>query len=191
MIRTILLLLSLFLSSCTNGQTWTTYTVQKGETYCTPTISGTVGEKLEYYFRLDSTWSQLYQSPDNSTHKVCGISDLFGRNSIRLGVRRAETVKEGLIACPYIHDRGKFTYTAFKDSTGKNLLLKYETRYYCQISKIGNAWDITLYNGTVKIAYSVAQINISPIGRRRSGMYVEVGSGPSLWDIQTEIEFIK
>jgi hypothetical protein len=188
---TILLLLSLFFSSCTNGQSWTTYTVKKGETYCTPTISGSVGEKLEYYFRLDSTWSQLYQSPDNSTHKVCGISDLFGRNSIRLGVRRAETVKGGLVACPYIHDRGKFTYTAFKDSIGKALILRYNVKYFCSIKKIGNAWSITLYEGQTKIAYYVAQINISAIGRRMSGVYVEVGTGGSLWDIRTDISFLK
>jgi hypothetical protein len=184
------LLILLLFSSCTSGQV-TTYTVHKGKTYCEPSISGQAGEKLGFFFTLKKSWSQLYENTDNSTHKISGVSDLFGRNSIRLGVRRADTFKDGLIACPYIHDRGKFTYTAFKDSTGKNLLLKYETRYYCQISKIGNAWSITLYEGQTKIAYSVAQINISPIGRRRSGMYVEVGSGPSLWDIQTEIELIK
>jgi len=95
------------------------------------------------------------------------------------------------VACPYIHDRGKLTYTAFKDSSGKALILRYNVKYFCSIKKIGNAWSITLYEGQTKIAYSVAQINISAIGRRLSGMYVEVGSGPSLWDIQTEIEFIK
>lgn len=189
--RTILLLLSLFLCSCSAPAQVTTYTVHKGKTYCEPSISGQAGEKLGFFFTLKKSWSQLYENPDNSTHKIAGISDLFGRNSIRLGVRRADTFKEGLITCPYIHNQGKFSYTAFKDSTGKNLLLQYEVRYFCQIKKIGNAWDITLYNGTTKIAYSVAQINISSIGRRLSGMYVEVGSGPSLWDIQTEIEWIK
>ena len=184
------LLILLLFSSCTSGQV-TTYTVHKGKTYCEPSISGQAGEKLGFFFTLKKSWSQLYENTDNSTHKISGVSDLFGRNSIRLGVRRADTVKDGLIACPYLHNQGKFTYTAFKDSTGKNLLLQYEVRYFCQIKKIGNAWDITLYNGTVKIGYSVAQINISAIGRRLSGMYVEVGSGPSLWDIQTEIEFIK
>lgn len=191
MIRTILLLLSLLFSSCGNAQQWTTYTVTKGSTYCTPTISGTASAKLEYYFILDSTWSQLYQSPDNSTHKVCGISDLFGRNSIRLGVRRADRERNGLIACPYIHDRGKFTYTAFKDSLGGNLLLKYNTKYFCSIKLIGNAWAITLYEGQTKIAYYIAQINISSIGRRKSGVYIEVGSGGSLWDIRTDIAFVK
>lgn len=184
------LLILLLFSSCTSGQV-TTYTVHKGETYCTPTISGTCGEKLEYYFRLDSTWSQLYQSPDNSTHKICGVSDIFGRNSLRLGVRRADRERNGLIACPYIHNRGQIVYTAFKDSTGVNLLLKYNVKYFCSIKKIGNAWSITLYEGQTKIAYSVAQINISSIGRRLSGVYVEVGSGGSLWDIRTDISFIK
>ena len=189
--RTILLLLSFFLCSCSSPAQVTTYTVHKGKTYCEPSIGGQAGEKLSFYFTLKKSWSQLYSNPDNSTHKIAGISDLFGRNSIRLGVRRADTFKEGLIACPYIHNQGKFTYTAFKDSTGKNLVLQYEVRYLCLIKKIGNAWDITLYNGQTKIAYSVAQINIYSIGRRLSGMYVEVGSGPSLWDIQTEIEWIK
>lgn len=184
------LLILLLFSSCANSQV-TTYTVHKGQTYCEPSIGGGAGEKLGFFFTLKKSWSQLYENTDNSTHKISGISDLFGRNSIRLGVRRADTFKDGLIACPYIHNGGKFTYTAFKDSTGKNLLLKYEIRYFCQISKIGNAWSITIYEGQNKIAYSIAQINISAIGRRRSGMYVEVGSGPSLWDIQTEIEFIK
>ena len=142
-------------------------------------------------FILDSTWAQLYQSPDNSTHKVCGISDLFGRNSIRLGVRRADRERNGLIAVPYIHDRGKFSYTAFKDSTGANVLLTYGVKYFCQIKSIGNAWSITIYQGQKKIAYSIAQINISPIGRRLSGVYIEVGSVGSLWDIRTDIAFVK
>lgn len=189
--RTILLLISLLFYGCGNAQQWTTYTVHKGETYCTPTISGGIGEKLDYYFVLDSTWNQLYQSPDNSTHKVCGISDLFGRNSLRLGVRRADRERNGLIACPYIHDRGKIVYTAFKDSLGGNLLLKYNTKYFCSIKKIGNAWSISLYEGQTKIAYSIAQINISSIGRRLSGVYIEVGSVGSLWDIRTDIAIIK
>lgn len=189
--KTILLLISLLFYGCGNAQQWTTYTVHKGETYCTPTISGGVGEKLDFYFVLDSTWKQLYLNPDNSTHKICGVSDLFGRNSIRLGVRRADRDRNGLIACPYIHDRGKFTYTAFKDSLGGNLLLKYNTKYFCQIKKIGNAWSISLYEGQTKIAYSIAQINISPIGRRLSGVYIEVGSVGSLWDIRTDIAIIK
>ena len=191
MIRTILLLLSLFFSSCTNAQQWTTYTVHKGETYCTPTISGGIGEKLDFYFVLDSTWRQLYLNPDNSTHKICGVSDLFGRNSLRLGVRRADRERNGLIAVPYIHDRGKFSYTAFKDSTGANVLLTYGVKYFCQIKSIGNAWSITIYQGQKKIAYSIAQINISPIGRRLSGVYIEVGSVGSLWDIRTDIAFVK
>lgn len=189
--RTILLLLSLFIYGCGNAQQFTTYTVHKGEMYCTPKISGGVSERLDFYFVLDSTWKQLYLNPDNSTHKICGVSDLFGRNSLRLGVRRSDRERNGLIACPYIHDRGKFTYTAFKDSLGGNLLLKYNTKYFCQIKSIGNAWSITIYQGQKKIAYSIAQINISPIGRRLSGVYIEVGSVGSLWDIRTDIAFVK
>lgn len=189
--KNLLLLLTLLFSSCTNAQQWTTYTVHKGETYCTPNISGGVGERLDFYFVLDSTWKQLYLNPDNSTHKICGVSDLFGRNSLRLGVRRADRDRNGLIAVPYVHNRGVIDYTAFKDSLGGNLLLKYNTKYFCQIKKIGNAWSMTLYEGQKKIAYSIAQINISSIGRRLSGVYIEVGSSPSLWDIRTDIAIVK
>ena len=189
--RTILLLLSLFVYGCGNAQQFTTYTVKKGETYCTPDISGGVGERLDFYFVLDSTWKQLYLNPDNSTHKICGVSDLFGRNSIRIGVRRADRERNGLIAVPYIHNKGKIDYTAFKDSTGANVLLTYGVKYFCQIKSIGNAWSITIYQGQKKIAYSIAQISISPIGRRLSGVYIEVGSSPSLWDIRTDIAFVK
>lgn len=188
--KALILILSLFLYSCAPAQV-TTYTVHKGKTYCEPSIGGQARENLSFYFTLKKSWNQLYLNTDNSTHKISGISDLFGRNSLRLGVRRAESVKDGLIACPYIHNKGVFSYTAFKDSSGKNLLLNYDTKYLCIIKKIGNAWDITLYKDQTKIAYSIAQISMSSIGRRISGMYVEVGSGPSLWDIQTDINFIK
>ena len=189
--RTILLLLSLLFASCGNAQQFTTYTVHNGETYCTPKISGGVSERLDFYFVLDSTWKQLYLNPDNSTHKICGVSDLFGRNSLRLGVRRADRERNGLIAVPYIHNQGKIDYTAFKDSIGANVLLTYGVKYFCQIKKIGNAWQISVYQGQTKIAYAIAQINISPIGRRLSGVYIEVGSSPSLWDIRTDIAIMK
>ena len=180
-----LLILLLLFSSC-KAQTMKTYWVYKGNTYCTPKISGTVGNSLSADVIIGDDWRQLYSSPDNSTHKIIGISDLFGNNSIRLGVRRADTNKEGLIAVPYIHNKGKIQYTPFKTATG-NLLLKYGTLYHIEIIKVAEGWKISIYENGLLLSDYIAPITISSVGRRLSGMYVEVGSGASLWNVSAQI----
>lgn len=171
----------------------TTYTVYKGEKYPSPKMWGSVGDRLEFDFILDESWNQLYSNVDNSTHKICGVSDFLGNNSIRLGVRRRPEPIEGLVAVPYLHVNGKIVYGQFDN----RVILLYKQKYKVLIVRVdSNLWVTKLFqvvgNTPILLAtysnYSMTGIS-SP--RRLSGVYIEVGSWPSLWDIKTEIEIIK
>ena len=151
---------------------------------------GTCGERLEFDFILDESWNQLYLDADNSTHKICGVSDLFGSNSMRLGVRRRPEPVEGLVAVPYLHINGKIVYGSFDN----RVILLYKQRYKCIIQKVSNYWTMKLFqvvgNTAILIATCNQAMSISwPY--RLSGTYIEVGSAPSKWKIKTEIEIIK
>lgn len=169
----------------------TTYLVKKGQKYPTPRLWGTVGDRLEFDFILDESWNKLYSNIDNSTHKICGVSDLFGSNSIRLGVRRRPEPVEGLVAVPYLHVNGKIVYGQFDN----RVILLYKTQYKVLITRIdSNLWVTKLFqvvgNTLILLATCNHVMSISS-PRRLSGVYIEVGSQPSLWDIKTEIEIIK
>lgn len=168
-----------------------TYTVYKGQTYAQPSLIGAVGERLTFDFILDYTWLQLYQNADNSTHKICGVSDLFGRNSLRMGTRRADKKVDSLIAVPYIHNKGVINYTPFRDLAGRIVKITWGVKYRCYITKVATGWKIELWNydKEIKLAECIAPINITGI-RRLSGMYIEPGSGPSLWTISSQIQII-
>ena len=179
----------LCLSSCKAQTSLTTYTVNAGSTYATPSIQRPAKDTVKFWFRLNPDWSQLYLSQDNSTHKICGVSDLFGRNSLRLGVRRATTERNGLVAVPYTHKSGKIDYTAFKDSLGRNVFISYDSLYYCKVYKVATGWCIDLFDSRMNLLCSATKpITISALGRYVSGTYIEVGSSPSPWTIRTEIE---
>lgn len=188
-----LVTIATFLGFYTQAQTLTSYTVYKGSMYPDPPLTGTVGNTLEAYVYLDYTWNQLYLSSDNSTHKIVGVSDFVGRNSLRLGVRRATTSMDGVIAVCYYHKNGKFYYPALKDSTGKNFIMKYETGYFVRIYKVSTGWSIELYDdtGNILLATATVPISVSSFLRRLQGPYIEVGSGPSLWTIVTKIKILK
>lgn len=176
---------------CNNRFKMVTYTVYKGQKYPSPKIWGSVGDQLEFDFILDQSWNQLYSNVDNSTHKICGVSDLFGNNSIRLGVRRRPEPIDGLVAVPYLHVNGKIVYGQFDN----RVILLYNQKYKVLITRIdSNLWLTKLYqmvgNTSILLATCNHVISISS-PRRLSGIYIEVGSQPSLWDIKTEIEIIK
>lgn len=169
----------------------TTYTVKKGQKYPTPRLWGVVGDRLEFDFILQDSWNQLYLSEDNSTHKICGVSDLFGKNSIRLGVRRRAEPIDGLVAVPYLHINGKIVYGVFDRRT----ILSYNKRYKIKLIDLSTMNPkMGLYEvlGNTEV-YLTSSVNAMTINgpRRLGGPYIEVGSGPSLWDIKTEIEIIK
>lgn len=169
----------------------TTYLIKKGQKYPTPRLWGSVGDRLEFDFILDESWNQLYSNVDNSTHKICGVSDLFGNNSIRLGVRRRPEPIDGLVAVPYLHVNGKIVYGQFDN----RVILLYNQKYKVLITRVNsNLWLTKLYqmvgNTPILLATCNHVISISS-PRRLSGIYIEVGSQPSLWDIKTEIEIIK
>lgn len=175
---------------CNNRFKMVTYTVYKGQKYPSPKMWGSVGDRLEFDFILDESWNQLYSNVDNSTHKICGVSDLFGNNSIRLGVRRRPEPIDGLVAIPYIHIKGKIIY----GSLDSRVILNYNKKYKCTIRKDGTFWIMQIFeiigNTSILLATCNHVMSISS-PRRLSGIYIEVGSQPSLWDIKTEIEIIK
>lgn len=176
---------------CNNRFNMTTYLIKKGQKYPTPRLWGSVGDRLEFDFILQDSWNQLYSNVDNSTHKICGVSDLFGNNSIRLGVRRRPEPIDGLVAVPYLHVNGKIVYGQFDN----RVILLYNQKYKVLITRVNsNLWLTKLYqmvgNTPILLATCNHVISISS-PRRLSGIYIEVGSQPSLWDIKTEIEIIK
>lgn len=192
-IKLLLIAIILFFSSCSIGQTLTSYTVYPGSSYPEPILTGYVGDTLKAYIYLDYTWNQLYLNPDNSTHKIIGVADLFGKNSLRLGVRRSTNKTDGLVAVNYYHKNGKFYYPALKDTLGKTLFLKYETGYYITIYKTLKAWKMEIYEdtGNKMISSATDSISMASFGRRIQGPYIEVGSSPSPWIITTKIKIIK
>lgn len=192
--KKLLLILTLFFSSCSVGQNLTSYTVYAGKSFPEPSLTGSVGNTLEAYVYIDYTWNQIYLSTDNSTHKIIGVSDLLGKNSLRLGVRRSPNQADGLVAVNYYHKNGKFYYPALKDSLGKPLILKYETGYYIRINKENNIWKMELYEDSMEnklLSSATDSISISSFGRRLQGPYIEVGSSPSPWTIITKIKINK
>jgi hypothetical protein len=167
-----------------------TYVINKGSKYPSPRMIGTCGERLEFDFILNESWNQLYLDPDNSTHKICGVSDLFGSNSMRLGVRRRPEPIEGLVAVPYLHIKGKIDYGNFDN----RIILLYKQRYKCIIQKVSNYWTMKLFQVLGNTSILIATCNDAmSIGwpYRLSGTYIEVGSAPSKWTIKTEIEILK
>lgn len=171
----------------------TNYVVHVGDNYPTPRISGWVGNYLEFRFSLSDNWAQLYNLTDNSTHKIMGVSDLFGSNSMRLGVRRAPLNQNGITAVNYTHVKGKVGYPAIKDHNEKALILHYCAVYTCRIFEAGNQWEIQVWLDGKLLGRLATTMSIpkNVLGRRLSGIYVEVGSQPSPFELNTSIEIVQ
>jgi hypothetical protein len=144
--------------------------------YGFPKLSGKVSGRVEFFFRLHENWKVLYDQPNNNTHKVAGVSDLLGRNSLRLGVRKSGNIdhrERGLIPVAYSHIDGKRAWPAIKTPEGKQIFIEYGTMYFCRIARLDNGWLISLYTSYkvfIGSAFSPVSITWYP---RMSGTYVE------------------
>jgi len=181
---------SLFASTPENG--FVTYINNTLSCYCNPSMGGSVGDFLEFNFILDNSWEQLYTREKNETHKISGVSDLLGNNSMRLGVRRkSKAYANGLMAIMYLHINGLTTYPLInKIGTTQSMVLAYDTEYKCRIwldSTVKNLWHIQLYEGGILIGESSATVGISSMFRRLSGIYIE----PALFTITTYLKIAR
>jgi hypothetical protein len=181
---------SLFASTPENG--FITYLNNSSSPYCSPSMGGSVGDRLEFSFILDKSWGQLYTRDKSESHKIAGVSDLLGNNSLRLGVRRKpKLVVDGLVAVMYLHKNGVTTYDPiYKLGSYTALILNYDKEYSCRIwldPIIENKWHIQVYEGLVLIGESAAIVSISSLFRRLSGIYIE----PAIYSITTYLKIIR
>lgn len=196
-----LLFVGLVLSALCHAQDFKDYKVYPGENYCTPKVTGSVTNELEFCFKLDHSWDQLYLNEELNTQKIAGVGDVNWlssiftfknkNNSLRLGVHRFEKLREGLCAVAYYHKNGKEYWPAMKDQNNKNLCLSYNRTYYCKIYEATGLWkiDLRLYPEMKLISSYSASIAMNN-SRKRQGMYVEPGIIPFTSSIITQIAFL-
>ena len=154
---------------------FTTYVNTPDSAYSSPYANGSVGDVLSFEFILDESWNSLLTREGRNTEKVLGLSDLFGRNSIRLGVRKSVDGKS-LVAVNYVHDKGVTTYEALADSiSGKAVKLVTGKVYKCKIFKdINNNWNLQLSDEQIIISTAFeGKLSISSFIRRVLGVYIE------------------
>jgi len=169
----------------------TTYTVYPGKNYSEPRISGSCGTVYEFDFILNDDWDQLYLIANNDTHKLSGVTDLFGLNSLRLGLRRHPNKVNGLVAVAYTHIKGKTGYPALKDNkSDKPLILYYLQEYKCRIFQDGSYWTIEIYSGGVLLSTQSIRMSIT-LGRKLSAIYVEIDGKPSPYEFTTYLNIIR
>jgi hypothetical protein len=151
---------------------FTTYVNTPDSAYSSPYANGSVGDLLSFEFILDESWNSLLTREGRNTEKVLGLSDLFGGNSIRLGVRKSVDGKS-LVAVNYVHDKGVTTYEALRDQiTAKPYVLKCGVNYSVLICKGIGCWCIQISDGTHTANQNVV-ISISSFMRRVLGVYIE------------------
>jgi hypothetical protein len=174
----------------------TKYIVKKGSRRSKPRISKwcVKANGLQVTFKMGESFSQLYKSEDRSTHKIIGLSDLLGRNSIRLGFRRALTnaFTNQFVPVAYLHIDGKIFYPKIDGVTLETGKI-YQAFFYinartgcydinlCKVNEWGTILQSADYQTLVKIDSSC---------KRLQGIYVEVGSKASLWDLDMEVEYV-
>jgi len=173
----------------------TNYIIKKGSRTSSPSISKWCIKEntLTARFKLGASFSQLYEVADNSTHKIIGLSDLLGRNSIRMGFRRKPTdnFKDEFVPVAYLHINGKIQYPKIP-----GMILKIGKTYEVTIYKnVLGYYDIKLdalddYGYVIHSAQYLSIVQL-PIGcKRLQGIYVEVGSKSSLWNLDMEVEYV-
>lgn len=161
-----------------------TVTVLKGEKYGHPFSRTACGESIEFYFRLSDDWMGLYNYSDNSTHKICGISDLLGLYSVRVGIRRKQVEANSFALVAYTHNFGKTAYPRMCN-------IKTGEIYYCKIYKN----SMGLYSIDVYLVLADRSILLTSyptivskiVFPRLSGTYVEFGSKASPLDLKTQL----
>jgi hypothetical protein len=162
---------------------------------------------LSFTFTLMDGWEKqlALDDEDTYTHKVAGISDLFGRNSVRLGIRKAP-VKNMISQSPefmykpfmYIHRKGNTIMLPIY-----NFIIIPGVEYRCNIGLDNGMYylDIcrvsmpNIWNGFNSLDYvrivedQATKIWLFP---RLAGPWFETKDeeGPS-FDLTTEITIIK
>jgi hypothetical protein len=172
----------------------TNYIIKKGSRTSSPSISKWCVNQntLTARFKLGASFSQLYEVADNSTHKIIGLSDLLGRNSIRMGFRRkpTDTFKDEFVPVAYLHIDGKIQYPKIE-----GIILKTGKTYEVTIYK--NAfgyYDIKLnalddYGYMIYSTQYLSLVQLPSSCKRLQGIYIEVGSKSSLWNLDMELEY--
>ena len=161
-----------------------TVTVLKGEKYGHPFTRTSCGESIGFYFRLSDDWMGLYNYSDNSTHKICGISDPLGLYSVRVGIRRKQVEANSFALVAYTHNFGKRAYP-------RMCYVKTGEIYYCKIYKTtAGLYAIDIYlvldnRNILLTSYTTIVSNI--MFPRLSGTYVEFGSKASPLDLKTQL----
>jgi len=173
----------------------TKYIVKKGSKTSSPLISKWCVKEntLTARFKLGESFTQLYEVTDNSTHKIIGLSDLLGRNSIRLGIRRKPSgeFNDEFVPVAYLHINGKTHYPRVEGITLK-IGVMYEVTIY---KNAFGYYDMKIdeydqYNSIIKSGSYLSLVQLPTGCKRLQGIYVEVGSKPSLWDLDMEVEYV-
>jgi hypothetical protein len=173
----------------------TNYIIKKGSRTSSPSISKWCvnANTLTARFKLGESFTQLYEVTDNSTHKIIGLSDLLGRNSIRMGFRRkpTDTFKDEFVPVAYLHINGKTQYPKIEGITLKIGVIYDVTMY----KNVHGYYDIKIdeydkYNTIIKSGSYLSLVQLPSSCKRLQGIYVEVGSKASLWDLDMEVEYV-
>ena len=172
----------------------TNYIIKKGSRTSSPSISKWCVNQntITARFKLGESFSQLYEVTDNSTHKIIGLSDLLGRNSIRMGFRRKPTADfiHEFVPVAYLHIDGKIQYPKIP-----GMILKIGKSYEVTIYKnVLGYYDIKIdeldeFNYPIKTAQYLSLVQLPTGCKRLQGIYVEVGSKSSLWNLDMEVEY--
>ena len=171
------------------------YIIKKGSRTSSPSISKWCVKEntLTARFKLGASFSQLYEVTDNSTHKIIGLSDLLGRNSIRLGIRRKPSgeFNDEFVPVAYLHIDGKIQYPKIEGMTLK-IGKTYEVTIY---KNVLGYYDIKLdalddYGYSIHSAQYLSLVQLPTGCKRLQGIYVEVGSKASLWNLDMEVEYV-
>ncbi len=173
----------------------TNYIIKKGSRTSSPSISNwcVKANTLTARFKLGASFSQLYEVADNSTHKIIGLADLLGRNSIRMGFRRKPTNDfiDEFVPVAYLHIDGKIQYPKIP-----GMILKIGKTYEVSIYKnVLGYYDIKIdeldeFNYPIKTAQYLSLVQLPTGCKRLQGIYVEVGSKSSLWNLDMEVEYV-
>jgi hypothetical protein len=173
----------------------TNYIIKKGSRTSTPSISKWCIKQntLTARFKLGESFSQLYEVDDNSTHKIIGLSDLLGRNSIRMGFRRKPTADfiDEFVPVAYLHIDGKIQYPKIE-----GIILKIGKTYEVTIYKnVLGYYDIKLdalddFGYVIHSTQYLSLVQLPTSCKRLQGIYVEVGSKSSLWNLDMEVEYV-
>jgi hypothetical protein len=172
----------------------TKYIIKKGSRTSSPSISKWCVKQntLTARFKLGESFTQLYEVTDNSTHKIIGLSDLLGRNSIRMGFRRkpSNEFNDEFVPVAYLHIDGKIQYPKIPGMI-LNIGKTYEVTIY---KNVLGYYDIKLdeldaFNYPIKTAQYLSLVQLPTGCKRLQGIYIEVGSKSSLWNLDMEVEY--